>query len=626
MSIQWDRSLSEWSSGLRPAHFDVNVRYNVSRYQRNMSASPWEKKEIYGASYYGKSFEGECWKQIKTGLKIVGMGLAFLPVVTIPLLIWLGAHEKIVLWSIQLDTNTLLKYKITHLPDTSPASNTPSLDLKGMKDALGVLFQKANNLGSPEDAKKYFGTLCCVAKEMVPKQNKEDLRIDLINKGKLAIHEIPELNGEKDKILNYISTHGNKLTYLDLPSHLRLDDTELEEIVKACPHLKTFIHHSSKPGDITPKGASEILKLTQLEILQLGRNFPIPAVDCLKNLKELSLESASGIVPSLDALAQLEKLRLVNTSNIPSLDSLVNLKELRIEHDALTVPSLDNLISLEKLSITQSDQGGPIPSLDALVNLMDLSINNFGAIPSLQKQEKLTKLEIMNQAITRVDLTSKAPLQELRLSCAMLEALPELDHPKELHSLGVGEILFVLAGKDLSESIKQYTHLRRLHTPVFSADLMNHLPHLEELTQAGVGSTEFAGLDKISVVQKRQLKKLDIDLNFQQPLFSLDEFINLEELRVASALGKSVSFEKNTALKKLKLTTWDAGLKRLKHLDKLKQLTHLSLHHCRGLKLQKASVNDLENLTHLSVVSCNTQDKLVSERLVRLQEATVVTQ
>lgn len=604
MSIQWDRSLSEWSSGLRPAHF--HVIYD-EEYRRSMKDSPWERKEIDGASYYGKSLEGESWKQIKTGLKIVTTGLAFLPVLTIPLLIWLGAHEKIVLWGLQLHTNSKLMYKITHQPPVIAAGNTSLTDLPN--DMVKKIFTSA--ISNPEETQMLLGTLGCLTKDpnFYPNTIKEDLRLDAINQGKLKIHDIPELNGKKKKILKHIVSLGKNLKYLELEKHVWLDDDDLKEIVKACPNLKTLIYSGR---NVSSQGTGEILKLTQLEVLHLYKSSSLPAsLDSLSHLKELLLDAnGPGPIPSLDGLPQLEKLTLYCTQNIPSLDQLVNLKELRIVNSTHPIASLNNLVGLEKLSISSGAQ--PIPSLDALINLVDLTITNSGAIPSLQKQEKLTRLEIRNHNITQIDLTSQAPLQELILkNCRRLQKLPDLDQPEELHTLSV----YVGLGAD---QVKQYSNLRRLTMYGFTADLMNHLPHLEELSFSERSAQ--SELDKISLQQKQQLKKININSG-SLALFSLDEFVNLEELKIENSYDKTLSLEKNTALKKLTLQY--NGFKRIKHLDKLAQLTHLKIQGCYDLKLRKASVNPLENLTDLKIIHCPEVGKLVSERLVRLQRATI---
>lgn len=613
MPIEWNRSLSEWSSGLRPAHFHV---IDDDTYRRSMKDSPWERKEIDGASYYGKSFEGESWKQIKTGLKIVATGLTFLPVVTIPLLIWLGAHEKIILWGLQLHTNSQLKYKITHQPPVIAAGNASLTDLPN--EMVKTILASATL--TPEETHKFLGTLNCIRNDKSFYLNtiKEDLRLDAINQGKLKIHEIPELDGDKDKILNHILALGQKLTYLELsPEHVWSDD-DFAKIVNACPNLKTLISNSVyRWVPITLQGTGEILKLTQLETLHVSY-WPLPAsFDSLSNLKELSLRDTVGVIPSLDKLTQLEKLSLSHLShaqNIPFLDQLVNLKELTIENTLHPIPSLNNLVGLEKLSISPGVQ--LIPSLDALVNLVDLNIKSSGAIPSLQKQEKLTRLEIHNTYITQIDLASQAPLQELILNeCRSLRKLPDLDHPEGLHTLNV----YVAIGVDL---VKQYSNLRRLTMYAFTADLMNHLPHLEELSyyEPGSHTSSHYELNKISLQQKQQLKKITIHVN-NLSLLSFDEFVNLEELAIINSYAKTISLEKNTALKKLNIQY--SSFKRIKHLDKLTQLTHLNIDDCRNLKLRKASVNTLENLTDLTIIDCDKVGNLVSERLVRLQRAEI---
>lgn len=606
MTIQWDRSLSDWTSNLRPNHFKRVGPY----YERNMKDSPWTKTEVEGVSYYGKSLDEKYWKQIKTGLKIVGTGLTFLPVVTIPLLICLGAHEKIVLWVLQLHTNVELKYRITPQPVVAPPASNPPLPALP-KDVVGLIFKSPTDLTS-DGAKSYFDTLTSLAKSSV--LDKEDLRIHMINKGEIKIHEIPDLKGKKKKILNYIQTHGQKLTWLDLKQGVNgwvWSDQEIESIIKLCPNLKTFIHDDSIRS-VTVAG--EILKLTQLEMLSVQTWPQGVSLDSLKNLKGLHLMSYS-FVPSLDHLTQLETLILRGTQNIPSLDKLVNLRYLDIYTETVAVPKLDNLIALEKLSISQGGQ--PLPSFDALTNLDYLLIySSTGDIPSLEKQEKLTRLMIANNDIDELKLASQAPLQELILMCPSLTKYPKLDKPEALH------YLYLRGGGVLPKDyLKQFTNLRRLDSPKFSADLMNDLLFLEDLSVS-----DSSQLNKMSPQQKRQLKKLAVT-HATSTLCSLDDFVNLEELFI-SDLTVSISLEKNIELKKI--TIYNNGpthsqFKRIDHLDKLKKLTHIYLNQCRELKLQKATLEALENLTHLQTTSCNKirekRKKLISERLLRLKVA-----
>lgn len=605
MCFQWDRSLYDWSSGCSPAHFIIKDDGKEQSYQRNMKDTPWKKKKIDDVLYYGKNLEGECWAQIKTGLKIAATGLVFLPVVTIPLLIWLGAHEKIVLWSLQLQTECKLKYKITHQPAVMAPGNAP---LSALPDhVIGEIFKNATL--NPEEAKNYFGTLFFVSKNFV--SDKETLRLDLINKGKLKIHEIPELNGEKDAILNYIRTHGARLTWIELGDH-QWSDQDVEEIVKVCPHLKTFIYRGE--GGVTLTGINEILKVTTLEVLVLAGCPLPPSLNTLKNLKELSLSSVKAtLVPSWDQLTKLEKLSLSGFSNIPSLDPLTQLKDLSMIC-CLSVPSLDRLVELENLEIIQFGNL-PLPSLDALVNLVDLSISG-NTIPSLKQLGKLKKLQIDDTLlnITKIDLPSQAPLEELYLDCDNLKEFPKIDQPERLRSLSL------YSQKDFSEDIKQFPHLRRLESSVFSSDLMNHLPNLEDLS---VGGHSLSQLNNISLKQKQQLKKLHLHNSVGQlPL--LNDFIRLEELSLNSIRKNSISLEKNIALKKLRVIN-GGPLKRIKHLSKLAQLTDLHLAGCPQLQVRKSSLNALQNLTDLYVYDCGTQDKkLISERLVRLQKARFV--
>lgn len=604
MSIQWDRDFPEWSSGLRPAHFDKGEQKEF--YRRNMKDSPWVKREVEGVSYYGKTLEGKYGEQIITGGKIILTGLTFCTLLPIPLLIYVGAHEKIVLWVLQLHTNAKLKYKITHQPVTSPPNASPSLDVNANKDVLGLLFKSATNL-NPEEAKNYFGTLFAVAKDVV--KDKEALRIDLINKGKLKIHEIPELNGKKKKILNYICTHGQKLTYLELSPKHDWNDEDLEKIVQACPNLKTFIHDALHP--VTLKGTGEILKLTQLESLQL-KSYQPASFDALKNLKELTLEHTQS--PSLDNLTQLEKLTLVNIK-IPSLDKLVNLKELTIStnYKNIVVPNLDQLVGLEKLKLELFRQD--IPSLDALVNLVDLSIESTGhQIPSsLEKQEKLRCLHIKNPWVREIKIASNASLEVLILQCIGLKEPLKIDKPETVHTL------FLKGGSPPKpDYLKQFSNLRRLSSRTFSTDIMSHLPLLEELSVS-----QPSQLDSLTPQQKGQLKKLEIDGDMPA---SLDDFVNLEELSIRGSMNvPSISLEKLTKLKKLKIYH-TPHLQRLEHLDKLTKLTHLNLEGCPELKIQKASVNALEDLTELRIIDCVKilgKKKLITERNVHLQKAVI---
>lgn len=523
------------------------------------------------------------------------------------------AHEKIALWILQIYTNSTLKYKITHQPGTSSPNLNPPLDLNANKDVLGILFKSATNLNR-EEARKYFDTLLCVAKHAVP--DKEDLRLDLINKGKLSIYSIPELNGEKRKILNYILNCGQKLTHLELSGNHDWNDDDLEEIVKACPNLKTFITYSWLQY-VTAKGTREILKLVQLETLHLYSSYIPDALDSLKNLKELYL--VGGSVPPLDNLTQLESLTLWNSQKIPPLDNLQNLKNLDIMCCNNTprnfkIPKLDNLVGLETLNIwTRYDD---IPPLTALVNLVDLTISSSNnVIPSLKNQGKLSKLSVNAKCIESIEVASQAPLQTLTLRCAMLKDFPKFDKPESVHFL----CLENQSQTNPSEFIKQFSNLRRLSSSVFSTDIMNQLPLLEDLSING--STSVLQFNNISSKQKRQLKKLEIDAS-NQLLVPLDDFVNLEECSMKNVGGASISLEKNAALKKF--TIQDSPIKRLEHLDKLTRLTHLDLRKCPTLKLQKTSVNAIENLTCLIVLNCDKiqgQKKLISERLVRLKKA-----
>lgn len=636
MPIEWDRSLPKWTSGLRPVHFRVDNDHSSRElsYQRKMKDSPWIQVTINGCSYYGKSLEGEgeYWKKIKTGGKILATGLSFCMVVTIPVLIYMGTHEKIALWVLQIQTNSKLKYKITHHPTISPSSANSS-PVHMSQDILGLILKNPTRL-DPQEARNYFGSLLSVARNAVP--DKEDLRLGLINKGKLKIHEIPELSGEREKIVDYICTHGKKITYLELlqDSRWEWDDQDLEKMIKACPNLKTFIYENGMNTGTTLKGMEEIFKLNQLETLKLAF-CPLPtSLEALKNLKELSFNSCSGSVPSLDHLTQLEKLTLhSNVQNYPNLDHLLNLKDLKIEAHSCRIPNLDTLVGLEKLEIWQGDHH-PIPSLDALVNLLDLRIGSArSTIPSLKNQEKLRKLEIRaNHIVESIELASQAPLQELTLRIKGLKKLPKLDKPETVHSLH----LKIDSQIDHFEYIKQFSNLRSLHTSDFPTNLMNHLPLLEDLTACG---PSISMLNNMTPQQKRQLKKLNIDSYHESvkiplfpvenpdppklQLFPLDDFVNLEELSTRNIEAKTISLEKNTALRKLLIYRNDS-LKYLDHLDKLTKLTHLSIWNCPRVKFDKTSLNALENLTNLSVLGFGHRFQhrnLISERLVRLEKA-----
>lgn len=248
MLVKWDRSLSTWSSGFKPEHFSVKRPFltNDFFHIRNIK-DPWIKRTINGVSYYGKNLEEEDWEKIKIVMgKIIPIAILFLLVLPAPALLYMQAHEKLKLWVFQIHYNSKLKYKITQQQNISLPITIPSVT-------------------------KYAT------------QDKEDLRLDLIHEGKLKIHDIPELSGGKEKILNYILIHGNKLTYLELPEK-HWEDKDLEDIVNACPNLKTFIYHGSQEA-VTFKGLKKLLELVQLEELFLKSCSPTHTKHIMDEIK-----------------------------------------------------------------------------------------------------------------------------------------------------------------------------------------------------------------------------------------------------------------------------------------------------------------------------------------------------
>lgn len=280
--------------------------------------------------------------------------------------------------------------------------------------------------------------------------------------GKLSVGEAKDISylrvelkeGEK------IATFKNIGNYLDVDMFYFTDGNEESMTVFTEADIDEFAKMNNLSDftiyDAKVEGTASISKLTEIRMLNLGRN-GITNVDFVTkenfpNLTDLYLSGnpIQTVPSSIMEMTELEGLDLSNCSLTGSFDvsGFTNLGNLYISRNELTeIKGLDRLIKLTRLSI-DGNKLTEIPTLEYMTQLQDLYIgeNELVEIPGL---DKLINLEYIsasgNKFKTLPDLSALTKLKYLYVSNNELESLPDMQGLTSLTDLLLnGNMLTIL--------------------------------------------------------------------------------------------------------------------------------------------------------------------------------------
>lgn len=432
----------------------------------------------------------------------------------------------------------------------------------------------------------------------------------LIDGGRLC-REIPDTFFDPMQGLQVLVLFSS--TFRSLPSTLYKMDKLHLLVLRGCDLLEN-IDHIKELKSLTVLEISDATSLKEIaddffeKLLQL-RSLNLSAVQIkflpssISNLSELCwliLKGCSSLekLPKLEKAKNLQVLDLSGASELKKLEDkrLASHKRLRMLDVSRTqigrLPFLNNLESFTRLSVRGCEFLTKLPKLKSLPNLQIIDLS--GAVQLKEIEEE--------------SLQSKHGLKILDLSKTAISNLPSnFNSLSDLESLDLSDACSLVKLED-----NVFKHLRNLRHLNLSTTKIEKLPSLADTGNLEVlnlsGCTALTEIVDQSFEHMTHLWQLNLSESRIERLPSVSNLCNLLQLLLRNCINlkELSSLESLVKLEKLDL----CGASSLQETEAkfLERMIHLQFLNLSGTRLKfppMSILNNLTNLTHLSLCGCS---------------------